>query len=133
LTNCRESGSKSCRKVVGFFVLPIIITPLASPDDIYVSPSPNQIVWIKIQFWGQFVHPKTAKVFCSIKVISVSGKTTEQIRDRVPFEYLTPLFPEEKLHLSTKPEMMSTRVLLLLNWKDRGMIVAQPKTGKTVY
>jgi transcription termination factor Rho len=85
---------------------------------------------------GSVRPPKDGeKYFALLKVISVNGKTTEQIRDRVPFEYLTPLFPEEKLHLSTKPEMMSTRVLDLfapIGKGQRGMIVAQPKTGKTV-
>ena len=66
---------------------------------------------------------------------SVNGKTTEEIRDRIPFEYLTPLFPEEKLNLSTRPDLFSTRILDLfapIGKGQRGMIVAQPKTGKTV-
>jgi len=63
------------------------------------------------------------------------GKTTDEIRDRVPFEYLTPLFPEERLNLSTKADGYSTRILDLfapIGKGQRGMIVAQPKTGKTV-
>jgi transcription termination factor Rho len=70
-----------------------------------------------------------------LKVLSVNGKTTEEIRDRIPFEYLTPLFPQEKLNLSTRSDIMSTRVLDLfspIGKGQRGMIVAQPKTGKTV-
>ena len=70
-----------------------------------------------------------------MKVSSVNGKTTEEIRDRVAFEYLTPLFPQEKLNLSTKPDNYSTRILDLfapIGKGQRGMIVAQPKTGKTV-
>jgi transcription termination factor Rho len=75
------------------------------------------------------------KYFALLKVESVNGKTTEEIRDRVAFEYLTPLFPEEKLRLSTTPDNMSTRILDLfapIGKGQRGMIVAQPKTGKTV-
>jgi transcription termination factor Rho len=111
---------------------------LASPDDIYVSPSQIKLFGLKTgdTILGSVRPPKDGeKYFALLKVISVNGKTTEQIRDRVPFEYLTPLFPEEKLHLSTKPEMMSTRVLDLfapIGKGQRGMIVAQPKTGKTV-
>ena len=66
---------------------------------------------------------------------TVHGKTTEEIRDRVSFEYLTPLFPEEKIKLSGKPDNYSTRILDLfspIGKGQRGMIVAQPKTGKTV-
>jgi transcription termination factor Rho len=75
------------------------------------------------------------KYFALLKVESVNGKTTEEIRDRVAFEYLTPLFPEEKLKLSTTSDNMSTRILDLfapIGKGQRGMIVAQPKTGKTV-
>ena len=66
---------------------------------------------------------------------SVNGKMTEEIRDRVAFEYLTPLFPQQKLNLSTKSDNYSTRILDLfapIGKGQRGMIVAQPKTGKTV-
>ena len=65
----------------------------------------------------------------------MNGKTTEEIRDRIPFEYLTPLFPEEQIKLSSKSDIYSTRVLDLfspIGKGQRGMIVAQPKTGKTV-
>ena len=70
-----------------------------------------------------------------LKLKLVNGKTTEEVRDRVAFEYLTPLFPQEKLSLSTKPDNYSTRILDLfspIGKGQRGMIVAQPKTGKTV-
>lgn len=70
-----------------------------------------------------------------MKVESVNGKTTDEIRDRINFEYLTPLFPEEKLNLSTTADNYSTRILDLfapIGKGQRGMIVAQPKTGKTV-
>ncbi|WP_367914222.1 transcription termination factor Rho [Leadbetterella sp. DM7] len=111
---------------------------LASPDDIYVSPSQIKLFGLKT---GDTIHgtirpPKDGeKYFALLKVISVNGKTTEEIRDRIPFEYLTPLFPQEKIRLSTRPEIMSTRVLDLfspIGKGQRGMIVAQPKTGKTV-
>ncbi|MDP5119976.1 MAG: transcription termination factor Rho [Spirosomaceae bacterium] len=111
---------------------------LASPDDIYVSPSQIKLFGLKTgdTILGSVRPPKDGeKYFALLKVISVNGKTTEQIRDRVPFEYLTPLFPEEKLNLSTRPDLMSTRVLDLfapIGKGQRGMIVAQPKTGKTV-
>ena len=70
-----------------------------------------------------------------MRVGSVNGKTTEEIRDRVPFEYLTPLFPDEKLNLSGAPSNYSTRIMDMfspIGKGQRGMIVAQPKTGKTV-
>ncbi|WP_341226001.1 transcription termination factor Rho [uncultured Arcticibacterium sp.] len=111
---------------------------LASPDDIYVSPSQIKLFGLKTgdTINGTVRPPKDGeKYFALLKVISVNGKTSEEIRDRVPFEYLTPLFPEEKIKLSTKPELMSTRVLDLfapIGKGQRGMIVAQPKTGKTV-
>jgi transcription termination factor Rho len=111
---------------------------LASPDDIYVSPSQIKLFGLKTgdTINGTVRPPKDGeKYFALLKVTSVNGKTSEEIRDRVPFEYLTPLFPEEKITLSTKPDIMSTRVLDLfapIGKGQRGMIVAQPKTGKTV-
>ncbi len=111
---------------------------LASPDDIYVSPSQIKLFGLKTgdTVQGQIRPPKEGeKYFALLRVGTVNGKTTEEIRDRVPFEYLTPLFPEEKLSLSTKPDNYSTRILDLfspIGKGQRGMIVAQPKTGKTV-
>ncbi|MBL7859180.1 MAG: transcription termination factor Rho [Cyclobacteriaceae bacterium] len=111
---------------------------LASPDDIYVSPSQIKLFGLKTgdTVKGQIRPPKEGeKYFALLKVESVNGKTTEEIRDRVAFEYLTPLFPEEKLRLSTTHDNMSTRILDLfspIGKGQRGMIVAQPKTGKTV-
>ncbi|MCA0365297.1 MAG: transcription termination factor Rho [Bacteroidetes bacterium] len=111
---------------------------LASPDDIYVSPSQIKLFGLKTgdTIKGSVRPPKDGeKYFALLKVISVNGKTTEEIRDRIPFEYLTPLFPQDKIHLSTRPDIMSTRVLDLfspIGKGQRGMIVAQPKTGKTV-
>jgi transcription termination factor Rho len=111
---------------------------LASPDDIYVSPSQIKLFGLKVgdTVKGQIRPPKEGeKYFALLKVDSINGKTTEEIRDRVAFEYLTPLFPEQKLKLSTTPDNMSTRILDLfspIGKGQRGMIVAQPKTGKTV-
>ena len=111
---------------------------LASPDDIYVSPSQIKLFGLKTgdTISGQIRPPKDGeKYFALLKVGSVNGKTTEEIRDRVPFEYLTPLFPEEKINLSTKPDDYSTRLMDMfspIGKGQRGMIVAQPKTGKTV-
>lgn len=111
---------------------------LASPDDIYVSPSQIKLFGLKLgdTVKGQIRPPKEGeKYFALLKVDSINGKTTEEIRDRVAFEYLTPLFPEQKLKLSTTPDNMSTRILDLfspIGKGQRGMIVAQPKTGKTV-
>jgi transcription termination factor Rho len=111
---------------------------LASPDDIYVSPSQIKLFGLKTGDTVKgFIRPpkEGEKYFALLKVESVNGKTTDEIRDRVAFEYLTPLFPNEKLRLSTTPDNMSTRILDLfapIGKGQRGMIVAQPKTGKTV-
>ncbi|MEP0984818.1 transcription termination factor Rho [Ekhidna sp.] len=111
---------------------------LASPDDIYVSPSQIKLFGLKTgdTVKGQIRPPKDGeKYFALLKVETVNGKTTEEVRDRVAFEYLTPLFPQEKLSLSTKADNYSTRILDLfspIGKGQRGMIVAQPKTGKTV-
>ncbi len=110
---------------------------LASPDDIYVSPSQIKLFGLKTgdSVRGQIRPPKEGeKYFALLRVEFVNGKTTDEIRDRVPFEYLTPLFPQERLNLSTKSDQYSTRLLDLfapIGKGQRGMIVAQPKTGKT--
>lgn len=111
---------------------------LASPDDIYVSPSQIKLFGLKTgdSVKGQIRPPKDGeKYFALLRVGTVNGKTTEEIRDRVPFQYLTPLFPEEKINLSHKSSDYSTRVMDMfapIGKGQRGMIVAQPKTGKTV-
>ena len=113
---------------------------LASPDDIYVSPSQIKLFGLKTgdSVIGDVRPPKEGeKYFALLRVTSVNGRTSEQIKDRVPFEHLTPLFPDEKLHLSNddKPNQLSTRIIDLfapIGKGQRGMIVAQPKTGKTV-
>ncbi len=111
---------------------------LASPDDIYVSPSQIKLFNLKTgdTVRGTIRPPKEGeKYFALLRVETVNGKTTEEIRDRIAFEHLTPLFPQEKLNLSTAPNNFSTRILDLfspIGKGQRGMIVAQPKTGKTV-
>lgn len=111
---------------------------LSSPDDIYVSPSQIKLFGLKTgdTVQGQIRPPKEGeKYFAMIKVDKVNGKTTEEIRDRVAFEHLTPIFPQEKLHLSNSSTEYSTRIMDLfspIGMGQRGMIVAQPKTGKTV-
>jgi transcription termination factor Rho len=111
---------------------------LASPDDIYVSPSQIKLFGLKTgdTVRGAIRPPKDGeKYFALLRVETVNGKTTEEIRDRIPFEYLTPLFPDEKLRLSNRPDQLSTRILDMfapIGKGQRGMIVAQPKTGKTV-
>ncbi len=111
---------------------------LASPDDIYVSPSQIKLFGLKTgdTVAGQIRPPKEGeKYFALLRVSSVNGKSTEEIRDRVSFEHLTPLFPEERLNLTTSPKQYSTRIMDLfapIGKGQRGMIVAQPKTGKTV-
>ncbi|MCU0352692.1 MAG: transcription termination factor Rho [Cytophagales bacterium] len=111
---------------------------LASPDDIYVSPSQIKLFGLKTgdTIRGAIRPPKDGeKYFALLRVETVNGKTSEEIRDRIPFEYLTPLFPNERLKLSNDPKEYSTRILDLfapIGKGQRGMIVAQPKTGKTV-
>ena len=111
---------------------------LASPDDIYVSPSQIKLFGLKTgdTVLGKIRPPKdNEKYFALIEVVEINGKTPDQVRDRIPFKYLTPLFPEEKLNLCTKQDNYSTRILDLfspIGKGQRGMIVSQPKTGKTV-
>jgi len=83
-----------------------------------------------------FTEPKEGeKYFALLKVDQINGKSPEEVRDRVPFDYLTPLFPFEKLNLFTEPKDYSTRIMDLftpIGKGQRGLIVAQPKTGKTM-
>lgn len=111
---------------------------LSSPDDIYVSPSQIKLFGLKT---GDTVHgavrpPKEGeKYFALLKVETINSKGPEEVRDRVPFDYLTPLFPFEKLNLFTTPSDYSTRIIDLftpIGKGQRGLIVAQPKTGKTM-
>jgi transcription termination factor Rho len=111
---------------------------LSSPDDIYVSPSQIKLFGLKTgdTVNGSVRPPKEGeKYFALLKVETINGKSPEEVRDRVPFDYLTPLFPYEKLNLFTSPGTYSTRIMDLftpIGKGQRGLIVAQPKTGKTV-
>lgn len=111
---------------------------LSSPDDIYVSPSQIKLFGLKTgdTVYGAVRPPKEGeKYFALLKVETINGKQPEEVRDRVPFDYLTPLFPFEKLNLFVSPTSYSTRVMDLftpIGKGQRGLIVAQPKTGKTV-
>ena len=111
---------------------------LSSPDDVYVSPSQIKLFGLKTgdTVYGAVRPPKEGeKYFALLKVDSINGKTPEEVRDRVPFDYLTPLFPFEKLNLFTTPSDYSTRIMDLftpIGKGQRGLIVAQPKTGKTM-
>jgi transcription termination factor Rho len=111
---------------------------LSSPDDIYVSPSQIKLFGLKTgdTVYGSVRPPKEGeKYFALLKVESINNKSPEEVRDRVPFDYLTPLFPYEKMNLFTTPNDYSTRIMDLftpIGKGQRGLIVAQPKTGKTV-
>jgi transcription termination factor Rho len=112
---------------------------LASPDDIYVNHSQVKLFGLKTgdTVEGTIRPPREGeRYFPLIKVNKINGKEPHLVRDRVPFEYLTPLFPDEKFKLTGhRQESMSTRVMDLfspIGKGQRGMIVAQPKTGKTV-
>lgn len=110
---------------------------LSSPDDIYVSPSQIKLFGLKTgdSVYGTVRPPKDGeKYFALLKVETINGRKPEEIRDRVAFDYLTPLFPQEKLNLFTRADEYSTRVIDLftpIGKGQRGLIVAQPKTGKT--
>jgi|TARA_B110000495_G_C23028273_1_gene611589 transcription termination factor Rho len=112
---------------------------LSSPDDVYVSQSQIKLFGLKTgdTIRGGVRPPKEGeRYFPLINVEKINGRTPEFIRDRVPFQYLTPLFPSEKFKLTGHAkESISTRIMDLfapIGKGQRGMIVAQPKTGKTV-
>lgn len=112
---------------------------LSSPDDVYVSQA-------QIKLWGLKMGdtitctvraPREGeKYFPLVKVLKINGRHPEQVRDRVSFDYLTPLFPNEKFNLiSQKSNLLSARVVDMfspIGKGQRGLIVAQPKTGKTI-
>jgi transcription termination factor Rho len=110
---------------------------LTSPDDIYVSPSQIKLFGLKTgdTVEGAIRPPKEGeKYFALLRVEAINGKQPEEIRDRIPFDYLTPLFPDEKLTITGDKSAFSTRVIDLfspIGKGQRGLIVAQPKTGKT--
>lgn len=112
---------------------------LNSPDDVYVSQSQIKLFGLKTgdAVRGGIRPPKEGeKYFPLVKVESINGREPSYVRDRVPFDFLTPLFPNEKINLTGHPSnSLSTRVIDLfspIGKGQRGLIVAQPKTGKTV-
>lgn len=111
---------------------------LSSPDDVYVSPSQVKLFGLKTgdTVKGTVRPPKEGeKYFALLKVETINGRHPDEIRDRVPFDYLTPLFPFEKLNLAKPGSSNSTRIIDLftpIGKGQRGLIVAQPKTGKTM-
>jgi transcription termination factor Rho len=111
---------------------------LSSPDDVYVSPSQIKLFGLKTgdTVQGAVRPPKEGeKYFALLKVDYINGKRPDEVRDRVPFDYLTPLFPFEKLNLFTTSNNYSTRIMDLftpIGKGQRGLIVAQPKVGKTM-
>lgn len=112
---------------------------LNSPDDIYVSQSQIKLFGLKTgdTVKGSIRPPKDGeKYFPLIKVEMINGKEPEVVRDRVPFDHLTPLFPEEKFDITShKGVTMSSRIIDMftpIGKGQRALIVAQPKTGKTV-
>jgi len=113
---------------------------LNSPDDVYVSQQQIKTYALKTgdTICGEIRPPREGeKYFPLVKVLSINGRTPDSIRDRVPFDFLTPLFPEEKFNLTGNghDKNLSIRVVDLftpIGKGQRGLIVAQPKTGKTV-
>ncbi|MDG1660653.1 MAG: transcription termination factor Rho [Winogradskyella sp.] len=111
---------------------------LTSPDDIYVSQSQIRLFGLKVgdTVLGQVRPPKEGeKYFPLIKVSKINGQSPNVVRDRVAFEHLTPLFPKEKFNIAEKQSTISTRIMDLfapIGKGQRGMIVSQPKTGKTM-
>ncbi len=111
---------------------------LPSPDDIYVSP--EQIKKFALKYGdtvdGDIRPPKEGeRFFALVQVYTINGRSPEEMEERTPFEYLTPLYPEERFKLETTDKEYSMRVLDLfspIGKGQRGLIVAQPKTGKTV-
>jgi transcription termination factor Rho len=110
---------------------------LSSPDDIYVSQSQIKLFGLKTgdTVKGSIRPPKEGeKYFPLVRVETINGRIPADVRDRVPFDYLTPLFPTERLNLFTETNNYSTRIIDLftpIGKGQRGLIVAQPKTGKT--
>ena len=111
---------------------------LASPDDIYLSTSQIRLFGLKTgdTVKGVVRPPKEGeKYFPLVKVLKINGHDPQVVRDRVSFEHLTPVFPTEKFNLADRNSTVSTRIIDLfspIGKGQRGMIVAQPKTGKTM-
>ena len=111
---------------------------LASPDDIYLSTSQIRLFGLKTgdTVKGVVRPPKEGeKFFPLVRVLKINGHDPQVVRDRVSFEHLTPIFPKEKFNIAEKQASVSTRIIDLfspIGKGQRGMIVAQPKTGKTM-
>ena len=111
---------------------------LPGPDDIYVSPSQIKRFGLRTghEVSGQISPPKSKERFYALlKVEEVNGKDPDELRKAILFDNLTPLYPEEKLNLEVNPKDLSTRVMDMISpvgKGQRGLLVAQPKTGKTV-
>lgn len=112
---------------------------LNSPDDIYVSQSQIKLFGLKTgdTLFGEIRPPREGdKYFPLVKVNQINGRSPEYIRDRVPFDFLTPLFPDEKFDITSKGHNnLSCRIVDMftpIGKGQRGLIVAQPKTGKTM-
>lgn len=111
---------------------------LTSPDDIYVSQSQIKLFGLKTgdTVRGSIRPPKEGeKYFPLVRVEAINGRVPAEVRDRVPFDFLTPLFPSEKLNLFMDTSHNSTRIIDMftpIGKGQRGLIVAQPKTGKTI-
>ncbi|HSM63739.1 MAG TPA: transcription termination factor Rho [Gillisia sp.] len=111
---------------------------LSSPDDIYVSQSQIRLFGLKTgdTVLGQIRPPKEGeKYFPLIKISKINGLDPQVVRDRISFEHLTPLFPKEKFNIAERQSTISTRIMDLfspIGKGQRGMIVSQPKTGKTM-
>lgn len=111
---------------------------LSSPDDVYVSPNQIRSYGLKTgdTVVGSLRPPKEGeRYFALVRVDSINGKNPKEVRERVPFDYLTPVFPDEKFNLADQANDYSCRILDLfspIGKGQRGLIVAQPKTGKTM-
>ena len=111
---------------------------LSSPDDIYLSQSQIRLFGLKTgdTVKGVVRPPKEGeKFFPLVKVLKINGHDPQSVRDRVSFEHLTPLFPDEKFNLDAEKSTVATRIMDMfapIGKGQRGMIVAQPKTGKTM-
>ena len=111
---------------------------LPGPDDIYVSPSQIKRFGLRTghEVSGQIRPPKSKERFYALlKVEEINGKDPAELKKAILFDNLTPLYPEQKLNLEVNPKDLSTRVMDMISpvgKGQRGLLVAQPKTGKTV-
>ena len=110
---------------------------LPGPDDIYVSPSQIKRFGLRTghEVSGQIRPPKSKERFYALlKVEEINGKDPSELKKAILFDNLTPLYPDEKLNLEVNPKDLSTRVMDMISpvgKGQRGLLVAQPKTGKT--